>query len=234
MMRVLSWLFIILILSFQFGSSAAAQSFEFLPEVDLNANATHSVRFNFQAKRTRENGDPTQAEIGPSIEFILKPLVNLQKLNLHDLDKSKSRVLVLSFGYRYMPSPSAPTTNRVIMQASFNLPLKDKLLITDRNRGELNFSQGNLDWRYRNRLTAERSVAIRACHLTPYASAEFYYDDKYHKFSSTALYAGALFPIGTHVQLDPYYEHENNTGKSPNQQINAFGFIVNFHFRSVE
>ena len=33
-----------------------------------------------------------------------------------------------------------------------------------------------------------------------------------------------------HVQFDPYYEHENNTGKSPNQQVNAVGLILNLFF----
>ena len=38
------------------------------------------------------------------------------------------------------------------------------------------------------------------------------------------------FPLGKHFQLDPYYEHENNTGKKPNQQVNAAGLILNTYF----
>ncbi|MGZ4165068.1 MAG: DUF2490 domain-containing protein [Tumebacillaceae bacterium] len=208
----------------------AQSSSEFLPEFDVHANVNSSMRLAFQAKKIRENGDPSQAEIGPSIDFFLKPLRDLGKLNRHDLDKSKSRVLVLSFGYRYVPSFHAAAVNRVITQATFNLPLKDKLLISDRNRGELNFSNGTMDWRYRNRLTMQRQIAVHSYHVTPYASAEFYYDDKYHKWSSTALFAGALFPIKKYFQFDPYYEHENNTGKKPNQQIDALGVILNLHF----
>jgi hypothetical protein len=228
--RLRNWLLTISTLYTLLTLSAGAQSSEFLPEIDVVAKVNSRVRLGFQAKRTREDGDPTQAEIGPSVDCFLKPLLSLKRINLHDPDKSKSRVLVLSFGYRYVPSVNAPTVNRIIMQATSNLPLKRSLLISDRNRGELNVSEGNLNWRYRNRLTVERPVAIRSYHLTPYASAEFYYNSKYQKWSSTALYAGALFPLGNHTQLDPHYEHENNTGKPPNQQINAVGFIVNFEF----
>jgi hypothetical protein len=35
---------------------------------------------------------------------------------------------------------------------------------------------------------------------------------------------------GKHFQLDPYYEHENNTGKHPNQQVNAGGLVLNVYF----
>jgi hypothetical protein len=111
-----------------------------------------------------------------------------------------------------------------------NLPLKGGFLISDRNRGELNFSADDLTWRYRNRLTVQRTVTIRSYHLTPFGSAEFFYDSKYQKWSSTDLYAGARFPILKHTEIEPYYEHENNTGKKPNQQINAFGLILNFLF----
>ena len=41
-----------------------------------------SIRFNFQAKQTREAGDPTQAEIGPGFDFFLKPLVRLKDITV--------------------------------------------------------------------------------------------------------------------------------------------------------
>jgi hypothetical protein len=44
------------------------------------------------------------------------------------------------------------------------------------------------------------------------------------------VYAGCKFPIRKRFQIDPYYEHENNTGKKPNQQVNALGLILNVYF----
>jgi Protein of unknown function (DUF2490) len=208
----------------------AEQNFEFLPELDVYYKVDSNVRLSFQAKRTRENGDPTQTEIGPSIEFFLKPLVHLRKISLYDLDESKSRLLALSFGYRHLNTLGSPAVNRILLQATPNLPLKGGFLISDRNRGELNFSNGDLTWCYRNEVTAQRTVTIHSYHLTPFGSAEFFYDSKYQKWSSTDLYAGARFPIRKHTQIEPYYEHENNTGKKSNQQINALGVILSLHF----
>jgi hypothetical protein len=48
---------------------AQTSTTEFLPETDANFELNSYVRFVFQAKDTSEGGDPTQAEIGPSIEF---------------------------------------------------------------------------------------------------------------------------------------------------------------------
>ena len=207
---------------------ASAQS-EFLPEVNVFGKLNSTVRVDFQAKQTREDGDPTQAEIGPSVDFLVKPLAQLRRLFDRDLDDAKSRALSLSVGYRFVPSPDSQPVNRAIFAATSNFPLKGGVLIADRNRGELNFQAGDLTWRYRNRLTLERPLRLRF-RPTPYGSAEFYYDSKYHKWSSTALYAGCRFSFGKRTQIDPYYEHENNTGKPPNKQVNALGLILNLYF----
>ena len=66
---------------------------------------------------------------------------------------------------------------------------------------DLDWSNGQFTWRYRNMLTLERTFAIHSHHLIPYASAEIYYESQYAKVSTTELYAGALFPMGKHFEL---------------------------------
>jgi Protein of unknown function (DUF2490) len=212
--------------------SALAQNpaTEFFPEIDTDLKVTSNVRLVFQVKDTREGGDPTQIEIGPSIEFYLKPLLKLKDITKYDPSDAKSRPVVFAIGYRYVPSPDKPTVNRLEPVATFHLPTVAQILLSDKNRFDLDWSNGAFVWRYRNRVTLERRFAIGSYHPAPYASAEFFYESQYSKWSTTALYAGCLLPIGKHVQLDPYYEHENNTGKSPNQQINAFGIALNLLF----
>jgi len=94
----------------------------------------------------------------------------------------------------------------------------------------LDWKYSGVTWRYRNRFQAERTVALRSYHLMPYASAEVFYQSQFGKWSSNAIYAGSLFPIGKHVQFDPYYEHQNNTGKKPNEQLNQLGLTLNLFF----
>ena len=225
------WLIAALFLLFCCSSAFAQSSVtEFFPEIDAYFKLNSDIRFVFQAKETREGGDPTQAEIGPNIEFYLKPLLRLKSVTAFDLDDAKSRPLVLAIGYRYVPTPGKPTVNRLEPVLTFHFPLVAQILLSDRNRADLDWSSGSFIWRYRNRVTLERRIAIHSYHPAPYVSAEVFYESKTSKWSTTALYAGCLLPVGKHIELDPYYEHENNTGKSPNQVINAAGLVLSLHF----
>jgi hypothetical protein len=209
---------------------ARAQDTQFIPEVDAYLKLNSVVRTYVQAKDDREGGDSTQLAIGPSIQFYLKPLVKLKHVTAFDLDDSKSRALVVEVGYRYIDEPNAPAENRMVLAVTSNFPMKAAFLITDRNRADLDWKKGVFTWRYRNRLTLERTFSIHSYHLIPYVSAELFYESQYSKISTTSLYAGCLFPVGKHVEFNPYYEHDNNTNKHPNKQVTSAGLAVYFFF----
>jgi len=145
------------------------------------------------------------------------------------VDDLKKRVLVLSLGYRYLPSPNSPPVNRVESVATFHFPLKARFLLSDRNRADLDWQSGKFNWRYRNLIQIERRLTIGPYHPAPYAAVEFFYQSQYRKWSDTVIYAGCMFPVGRRLEFDPYYEHQNNTGKSPNQQLNQLGLRLSIH-----
>jgi hypothetical protein len=210
-----------------------AQTVQFLPEVDTYLKLNTMFRVYNQAKDDRDGGDSTQITSGPSIELYLKPLLKLKKITSFDLDDSKPRALVLEAGYRYITAPNEPLDNRLIVSATSHFPMKAGFLITDRNRADLDWKGGVSNWRYRNKFTIERTFAIRSYHPIPYVAFEPFYESQYDKWSTTTEYAGCLLPVGKHVEFNPYYEHENDTGKSPNTQENFIGLAVYFYF-SVE
>jgi len=231
--RYWSKLLIVLLLCFASNlQHSSAQTSQFLPEIDGYYKIQRDIRLDFQAKETREAGDPTQAEIGPSLDFFLKPLMRLKDVTQFDLDDAKSRPLQLSIGYRYVPSPNKPTVQRMIVAATPRLPLLAKVLLTDCNRADLDWSADQFTWRYRNKLTLERTVTMKSYHPIPCASAEAFFQSQYQKWSTTALYVGCVFPVGKHVQFDPYFEHQNLTGKRPNEQLNQLGLILKLYFRT--
>jgi uncharacterized protein DUF2490 len=209
---------------------ARAQDTQFIPEVDTYLKLNSVVRTYVQAKDDREGGDSTKFAIGPSIEFYLKPLIKLKHVTVFDLDDSKSRALVVEAGYRYIDEPNAPTEKRIVLAVTSHFPLKAGFLISDRNRADLNWEKGAFTWRYRNKLTLERTFSIRSYHLIPYVAAEPFYESQYSKISTTSLYAGCLFPVRKHVEFNPYYEHDNNTNKHPNKRASSFGLAVYFFF----
>jgi hypothetical protein len=210
---------------------ACADDFQVLPEFDANLKVNSLLRLTFEAKGDREAGEQEQFQIGPSIQLYLKPLIKLKNVTAFDLNDAKSRFLVLDAGYRDITAPNAAPENRIILAVTSNFPLKAGFLASDRNRADLDWQKGAFTWRYRNRFQLERAVQVVSYHLIPYAAAEPYYVSQYSKWSTTALYAGSLFPVGKHVQFDSYFEHENNTGgKGPNKQDKEIGLALHLYF----
>ena len=105
---------------------------------------------------------------------------------------------------------------------TFHFPAAS-FLLSDKNRGDLDWTDGNFSWRYRNRVQIEKRLTFRRYHVPRRMRARNFYQSKYAKWSDTALYAGCLFPMGMRLELDTYYEHQNNTGKRPNQRLNQLG-----------
>jgi hypothetical protein len=193
---------------------------EFLPEIDVYHRSDSPWGLLFQAKNTKESGESTQAELGPSLTYDVKRWLTR---NL------KASPVSMAIGYRYLPSPEEPPVNRLEPVVSFNFE-KERLVLWDRNRGDLDWQKGKFTWRYRNRLNLGYKFYIHRYELTPYASVEAFYESKYSKWSDTAVYAGCLFPVRKHTVIDPYYEHQNATGKKPNQSYDQVGLALRLYF----
>ncbi len=110
----------------------AQQNVQFLPEVDAYLKLNSMFRVYVEAKDDQDGGDPAQAGIGPSVQLFLKPLTRLNEVRAFDLDDAKKRLLVLENGYRYVWEPDSPATNRMIVAATFNFPLKAGFSLSDR------------------------------------------------------------------------------------------------------
>ena len=213
-----------------FSLAAQAQTYQSWPEIDTYINLNANFRLYFIATQTKENRQGTDAEIGPNLDFFFKPLFKANNGVTFQLDQSKARPLLLRVGYRYLPFTNGPTEHRAVPEATGHYPQKSGFLFSDRNRADLRFISGESSWRYRNRLTIERTVSILSYHFTPYVRGEVYFDSNSGKWSRTSEDVGAAFPIRKHTELEPYYEHRNDTSKSSNHQINAFGLSLNLYF----
>ena len=80
----------------------------FLPEVDAYLRLASRVRLELQGKGAIEDGEFYRATLGPSLEFNLKPLEKLKEITIFDLDDVKCMPVMLSIGYRYLPSGIGP------------------------------------------------------------------------------------------------------------------------------
>ena len=207
-----------------------AQDTQILPEIDAHLTFNSHVRAYLQALDDRDGGDPTQFTFGPSIEIFLRPWLRLKHVTLFDLDDAKSRPLVGEFGYRIITAPDTAPKHRLVESVTFHYPVGKGVLLYDKNRADTDWQNGDFTWRYRNKLTIERTFSILSYHFIPHLAAEPFYTSQYNKWSTTSLYAGSLFPAGKHMQFDAYYEHENDTGMKPNRQNHYIGLVLNLYF----
>jgi hypothetical protein len=216
-----------------FGIPAVAQTEQFWPELSTYVKLDDRMRFYFLATTVKESSDSTEGEVGPNLDFYFKSLRKRHRaLNLFGLDESKSKLVMVRVGYRYIfpLTGDAPSEHRGVLELTGRYDLPGGILASDRNRFDFRLIGGEYSWRYRNRLTVEREFAIGRFRFVPYARGEVYYDSRYDKFSRTALTAGSTFPVTRHLELEGYFEHQDDSGGSPNRTLNAVGAVVNLYF----
>ena len=110
----------------------------------------------------------------------------------------------------------------------FPLPLG--IQADDRNRIDLRFIEGSdFSWRYRNRITVQRTFKVHRFVFSPYVQGEFFYSSRSQSWNKTTFQAGADFPFHKHFDFELYYEHDNNVGSTPNT-VNALGLTAYIYF----
>ncbi len=119
------------------------------------------------------------------------------------------------------------------------MPLE--ILLSDRNREDLRFVNGQFSARYRNRVTLEREFALGKRKLTPYASGEIYYDSRFDTWNRNRLAIGLQVPLKKgfplmslvdprrQLVLDMYLMRQNDSRSQPHH-VNGVGLAVSVYF----
>jgi len=166
-------------------------------------------------------------EIGPNIEFSLKPLL---RRRLRSNDAAAHKYLTFRAGYRYIVTTDKPSEHRVLLEATPRFPLPWALLLSDRHGAELRVIERQFSWRYRNRLSLERSFHVKRMPVTPFVRGEIFYDSRFERWNQNSYSVGASFPVRQRLDLAPFYEHRNTSRSSP-AHVNALGLTVSLYFR---
>ncbi len=206
---------------------------EFWPEIDafigLNSTTRLFVRTSFKNHPT---GDSWQGNFGLHFDFALKPVFRRQLRERDDVFERK----YLSFraGYQYLTSftdHSSPSSERRwIVECTSRFLLPGKLLLLDRNRGDLRFVSGQpFSTRYRNRLQLESDLKLDRVVVTPFVNAELFYDTRYDAWTRKRYSAGIEIPAGDHLVMRAYALRQNGS-RSSIPHVNAFGLKFRFYF----
>jgi len=203
---------------------------EFWPAVDVHDQLLSNVRLlGFGELKKGENSPYQQADIGAGIGYQWGRFTNP---HLKSIDPDKENFLVTGAGYEYLrtiQSGKDTQEDRLVVQATPRYRPPAEFLLTDRNRVEFRWVDGNYSTRYRNRLTAERAFSVRGFRIDPYVSAEFFYDIPRGSWSQEQYAAGVQLPHRRLLMVDLYYLRQNCDTCNP-EHLNVFGLTVNVYF----
>ena len=200
---------------------------ELLPEIDTYVRLTDRYSLMFMAARSTDANTVNSAQIGPNLDINFRPL---RRRVIFTNDAGRANFLTLRIGYQYLRNLSTPNENRVQVALTSRCHLPWSLELAERNRIDLRVISGQFSWRYRNRLTLDRSFSIRSLSFSPYARGEIYYNSLSGTWYKNTYSFGATFPIGKRFDLEGYYERENTTGGSP-PHVNGIGTTLSIYLR---
>ena len=227
-MRQLILTALIVVLS---GLSAQAQTLQVWPEISAFTKLNDRMRFYFLATTAKEGQGATEGEFGPNFDFYLRPLKQRTRVGGLRLDASKDQVLLVRVGHRYLPSFSGdPAEHRTVFELTARYSLAAGVLVSYRNRVDLRFIDDDDSWRFRSRLSAEKELSVGRVTMNPYVRGELYYDSRVDRWSRTELIGGSAFPVNRRVELEGYFDYQNDTGGDHNRQVYAIGIVLNLYF----
>ena len=207
---------------------------EFWPEIDVYINVKPKVRLYLIGTISKSvedgeirNAQGFEAQFGAHIDYIP---------NDH---------IILRTGYRFGTSVGDADEpykeHRLLTEQTLRKLLPGDLLLSDRNREDFRFVNGDFSFRYRNRVSIEREVNLfKERTITPYVSAEIFYDTRTSAWNRNRLAVGfqqslrrgplrkMLLPK-RQVILDLYYMRQNDS-RSETQHVNAIGAALAFYF----
>jgi Protein of unknown function (DUF2490) len=204
---------------------AQASQFEFLPQIDTYKHFTERVQGEFVISRTADSDTFNSIQVGPNLNISLRPILRNALLRRNE---TSYKYLTFGVGYRYIGNLDKPPENRGIVELTVRFPLPAKMQLEERNRADLRVIKGQFSWRYRNRITLERSFKLHRYPITPYGQAEFFYNSQSDSWDKQVYEFGLVFPVHHRAELNPYYERQDNTSQP--KYVNAFGLTAYLYF----
>jgi hypothetical protein len=207
---------------------------EFWPEIDVYINLKPKLRLYLlgTVSKSVEDGELFNAKAFES------------QIGVH-VDYIPNDHLILRTGYRFGTSVGETSEpfkeHRLLTEQTLRKLLPNELLLSDRNREDFRFVNGDFSFRYRNRVTLEREFhLLKGRTVTPYVSGEIFYDTRYQTWNRNRLAVGVQISLRRgpirklllpkrQVILDLYYMRQNDS-RSDTAHVNAIGVSLAFHF----
>ncbi len=214
------------------AAPAAAQDVttQFWPEIDTFVRLNPNMRIYVPASNTREGTDDSDQDgtTGIYLDYYVLPISKLFLTG--PANAVRTHRLLLRAGYGYTAgNDGQPATNTLTAEATWRLTIPWEILLSDRNRFDLNFVGGEFDPRYRNRVRIERNVDLGKTTLVPYAYGEFFYDFDAGSWVKTRGTAGLEVHVWERFVPEIYFQRDFNSGSAGD--VNGVGLVLSIYLR---
>jgi len=199
---------------------------EFWPELEIYIPITekHRLIVSASSEKAGESGENLESKFSVAVDYSMR--------------ESLAFRLGYSLGESKGTSNSFPQ-HAIFVEETVRKHLSEHLLLSDRNRQEMRWLNGDLSGRFRNRLQLQRSFSLGGRSFVPYGSGEVFYDTRYSTFNRFRFIAGAQVHfrkqggplINLHHQqvLDLYYLWQEDS-RSKTRHLRAVGVTFQVHF----
>lgn len=214
------------------ASIAAAQeiSTQFWPEVDTYIHLDPNLRIYVPVSRTREGADDSDQDgtVGAYLDYFVAPMANLHLLGPSNVPRMHRMLLRMGYGYT-AGGDGGPPTHTLTAEATWRMTIPWEILLSDRNRFDLNWTGGNFDPRYRNRIRIDRDVDFGAWSLNPYAYGEFFYDFDDGAWLKTRATVGLEVHVWDRVVPEIYFQRDYGKGPGSTNDVRGVGLVMSIY-----
>lgn len=193
-----------------YAQDRSATETEFWPEADIFWKFNDHIRLLFLTAWAKDRDEEAhELEIGAFLDVFVPRFRPLLFRRTSNQDDARARRIALRAGYRHVRYPNRDSKeDRLETDATLRWVLPASLLMSDRNRGEYRFIDGDFAWRFRHELKFERDFEIARLPVTPYVSGEIFYDSRFETISRWRLTAGSTFRVSPRWAIEPYYTRQ--------------------------
>lgn len=226
-----STLFAVVLLTVGVPAQDDGAAFEAIPKFQFNVEVNKKLRlFVYTGSQKTEDEQTYKWQIGGGANYRFKPLFGGDD---EDPNEDKRHLMVFGVSYEFSRTTdngSVKNENRITVDVTPRYQFPKKLLLTDRNRMEFRWVNGDYRFRYRNRFRMERPYKFGRFRITPFADTEAYYDQHYGRWSQFRFGGGADIPIRKRFSIEAFYERQHCV-VCPASQTNILGVTFNWYWR---
>jgi len=220
-----------LVVTLQLPASAQSQTTgEFWPGVAAHIQISDNARaLAFVGLKKGDEFAQQELNAGLGAGFQWK---SITKPHPPNIDPDREHVFLFGGGYERLDTLQSGTSsyeNRMVLQAVAGFRPISRVYLSDRNRVEFRWVNGTYSTRYRNLVFGEYDITIHNFRLSPYASAEAFYNGAVGSWNEEQYTAGIEWPYKRILMLQTYYLRQNCTTCNP-AHLNVGGLTLNLFF----